>query len=127
MPITHFNINIILTPVIHSLSGLTITPFTSTLSKGRAEPLSLSHYSTFYSHTQANFLSLLLISIILPVAPVSPHLAVDVGGHAFGVLQFLHQGGVPQETALRSGQPRQQLILQCLQLDLEVVLLHGEL
>lgn len=56
-----------------------------------------------------------------------PHLALDVSGCVLGVFQLLHQRNVSQKIAVSRRQPVQQIVLQPLQLDFEVILLHGQL
>ena len=50
-------------------------------------------------------------------------LVLDLGSGGLGVLEVLHQLCVAQEIAACRGQPRQQVVLQLLQQDLELVLL----
>lgn len=55
------------------------------------------------------------------------HLHLDLSCSVLGGLQLLHQHVVTQEVALSGRQPGQQLVLQQLQLDLEHVLLFGQI
>lgn len=55
------------------------------------------------------------------------HFALDVSGGVLSVFQLLHQRNVSQKIAVSRRQPVEQVVLQSLQLDFEVVLLHGQL
>lgn len=56
-----------------------------------------------------------------------PHLALNVSGCGLGVLELLHQRNISQKITMGCREPIQQIVLQPLELNLEVVLLHGQL
>lgn len=60
---------------------------------------------------------------MVPLVWSDCHLGLHFRRRGLGVLEVLHQLSVAQEVPARRGQPRQQVILQLLQQDLELVLL----
>lgn len=57
----------------------------------------------------------------------NPHLALNVSGCGFGVFKLFHQRKISQKITMSCRETIQQIVLQLLELNLEVVLLHVQL
>lgn len=57
---------------------------------------------------------------------VKPHLTLNVSSCVLRVFELLHQRNIPQKITMGCREPIQQVVLQPLELNLEVVLLRGQ-